>query len=356
MGDGHVGLPRSLRAAWGGFVLDPNLRSYGTQISSVGVALPDQEVRNDVLEAEFGLERGWIRSRTGIAARRKASAEDTVVSLATAAASDACARCGVDPQELDHILVATCSADDVLPPVAPRVAHALGASGAAAADVGGACAGSLVALVYADALVATGAARRVMIVGSEILSRLTARSDARTAVLFGDGAGALLVERSEEGAKLGPFRLYSDGSRPELLWAGHDDRSIHMRGLEVYKRAVEEMTMAARRAMTEVGATGEDIDLVLAHQANQRILDAVGARLGLEPSKMYSNISRYGNTSAASIPIALRDACDEGLLRPGGSVLLVTFGAGFVWGAGMIDRSTLGASLFSKRSVVHAGC
>lgn len=307
----------------------------GTRIAGLGVALPEREVTSTELEARLGLAAGWIAERTGIVARRFAAPDDTVVSLAVEAGRAACRSADLVPSDLDVILVATCTPDRMLPTAAPQVAHGLGVT-AAAADVGAACAGSMWALAHADALIASGTARRVLIVGSEVLSRWTTRADPRTAVLFGDGAGAMVIEATETPERIGPFAIRSDGAEPELLQAPFETLTIEMRGLEVYRRAVEEMCDSAVRAVKDADLKLSDIDLVVAHQANARILSAIGERLGLPEEQMYSNIARYGNTSAASIPLALHDAVLEGRLAAGDRLLLVTFGAGFVWGAGLV--------------------
>lgn len=312
----------------------------GTRIGGLGVALPQTEVTSAELESRLGFPSGWIAERTGITARRFASPDDTVVSLSIEAGLRACESADLVPGDLDAVLVATCTPDQMLPAAAPQVAHALGTS-AAAVDVGAACAGSMWGLVHADALIASGSARRVLVIGAEILSRWTTHSDPRTTILFGDGAGAMVVEAMDGPERIGPFAMRSDGGEPDLLHAPFESLTIEMRGLEVYRRAVEEMSDSALRTIKDAGLALSEIDLVVAHQANARILSAVGERLGLREEQTYSNIARYGNTSAASIPLALFDAAREGRLSAGDRVLLVTFGAGFVWGAGLLTWSSV---------------
>lgn len=322
----------------------------GTRIAGLGAALPHEVITSDEMERRFGLAPGWIAERTGIVARRVAASEDTVVSLAMEAGRKACDSAGVEPGDLDALLVATCSPDMMLPPMAPQVASGLGIS-VAAVDIGAACAGSMWGLAHADALIASGSARRVLVVGSEILSRWTADSDPRTAILFGDGAGAMVVEGHDGPERIGPFAMRSDGAEPDLLDSSLETLTIRMHGLEVYRRAVEEMSGSAERAVEHAGLTLDDVDLVVAHQANARILDAIAERLGIPADRMYSNIAMYGNTSAASVPLALHDAVLEGRLTPGDRVLLVSFGAGFVWGAGLLTWSPVEVTS-SDRAVV----
>lgn len=308
----------------------------GVQIAGWGSALPEREVRSDDLERSLGLPEGWIEGRTGIASRRVASGEETTTELAARAARAACAHADVEPRDVDVVLVATCTPDRLLPPTAPVVATRIGAVRAGAVDLGAACTGFLWALAQADGLIANRTARRVLVVGAETMSRITEASDARTAVLFGDGAGALLLESDEHGAGLGPFEFGSDGSDEEIIWAPLDDLTVRMRGREVYRRAVAEMAEGAQRALKNSGLGLDDVDLFIAHQANGRILDAVTERLGLTGAQVFSNIDRLGNTSAASIPLALADAAALGRLQDGDRVLLAAFGAGLSWGAGFL--------------------
>ena len=302
----------------------------GTQIASVGAAVPDQVLDNAQLASDFGVSEDWIVERCGIQTRRIASAEETVVSLGALAAFRALTAAGVSAADVDLLICATISAERRFPAAACEIASLLDCD-APAYDVNAGCSGFLFGLAQGAAAISAGSAARVLVVGSDVLSRFIDPQDAGTAILFGDGAGAALLEVSDVDA-LGPFVLRSDGSRSELLY--QDERGlISMRGREVYRWAVEGMTSAVTDLLDSYGPAAADVDLVVAHQANQRIIDAVGERLGLRPEQVYSNIARYGNTSAGSIPLALVDAVEEGRLRVGDSVVLTAFGAGFCWGA-----------------------
>lgn len=307
----------------------------GSTITGVGIALPETELTNAELAPRLGLPEGWIESRTGIHSRRIASADDTAASLGTSAAIQALANAEAPPEDVDVIICATVTPQWRIPATACLIQAAVG-SQAAAFDLNAGCSGFVYALAQADSLIRVGMASRVVVVGSEVLSRITDYDDPKTAVLFGDGAGAVVVEQSEGTESLGPFRLFSDGHRPELLYVPADTGLIHMEGREVYRAAVDAMARSVTELLRAAGAEASDIDLLVAHQANQRILDAVAARVGLDGSVAFSNIARYGNTSAASIPIALFEARLQGRLSKGDRVVLTAFGAGFTWGAGLV--------------------
>jgi 3-oxoacyl-[acyl-carrier-protein] synthase-3 len=307
----------------------------GAAITGCGAALPEKTLHNADLARRLDVSEEWIFERTGITSRHIASEGETTSSLATSAAMQALERASVGADELDTIIVATCTPDFQLPATAPLVQAALGA-GAGAFDVGAGCSGFLYALVQANALIESRAARKVLVCGADVLSRITNYSDARSCVLFGDGAGAVVVEAIEGASRLGPFRLHSDGSRPELLYIPPDDKYMHMEGREVYRRAVEGMTASVREVLEDAHLGVDDVDLLVAHQANARILEAVAQRLGLRPEQSVMNIALLGNTSAASIPLALAEASERGRLDDDDLVLLAAFGAGFVWGAGVV--------------------
>lgn len=307
----------------------------GTAITGVGIALPDAELTNAELAARLNLPAGWIESRTGISSRRIASPDDTATSLGARASLHALADAGMSPADVDLVICATITPQWRFPATACLIQAALGTR-AAAFDLNAGCSGFLFALAQADATVRAGVAERVLVVGSEVMTRITDFDDPQTAILFGDGAGAVVVEEAEEAASLGPFRLFSDGSRPEILYLPDEAGFIHMEGREVYRAAVEAMSRSVVELMATAGKSCGDIDLLIAHQANQRILDAVAARVGLDASVAFSNIARYGNTSAASIPIALFEARAQGLLKTGDRLVLTAFGAGLTWGAGLV--------------------
>ena len=304
-------------------------------ITGLGVALPEAALSNEDLAPRLGLSEEWIQSRTGIESRRIASSEETAASLGARAAVNALSDAGASPADVDMIICATVTPQWVLPATACAIQAEIGSDGAAF-DLNAGCSGFIYALAQADALIRAGAAKRVVVIGSEVMSRITDYDDPKTAILFGDGAGAVVVEGSEGSAALGPFRLFSDGTRPKLLYVPSDTRLIRMEGREVYRAAVNAMARSVTDLLAAMGMAPSDVDLLVAHQANQRILDAVVARAGLDESRAYSNIARYGNTSSASIPIALFEARLEGRLREGDSVVLTAFGAGFTWGAGLV--------------------
>lgn len=307
----------------------------GAAIAGVGAAVPRRAVTSAELEERLSLEAGWIETRTGIRSRHFAGEGDSALTLAASAAGEALAQAGVQPQDVDYVIVATVTPDLRLPATASLLAHSLGCD-AAAFDLNASCSGFLLGLAQADALVTTGAACTVLVAGVDLMSRIVDLSDPKTGILFGDGAGAAVVTASSR-RRLGPFHFHSDGSRPDLLAASRDGGKVEMSGREVYRRAVQEMTASLTEIARAAGVSLDDADLVVAHQANGRIVEAVGERLGLPAHKLFSNVASYGNTSAASIPIALADAHAQGLLDQGSLVALTAFGAGFVWGAGMVQ-------------------
>lgn len=276
----------------------------------------------------------WIHERTGIRSRHVVAAGETTSSLAAVAAQQAIARAGVDPGDIDMVIVATSTPDFQLPATASLVQHAIGCSRAGAFDVNAACAGFLYALAQADALIANGRCSTVVVCGADVLSPITDYSDPRSCILFGDGAGAVIVQQ-HEGSSLGPFVFGSKGGSAGDLHVHPEERLIRMNGREVYRRAVDAMADVLIETLEVAGSRLEDVDLIVAHQANARILEAVAHRLGVDESKVAVHIEAVGNTSAASIPLALADAADRGRLHPGARVALAAFGAGFTWGGAL---------------------
>jgi 3-oxoacyl-[acyl-carrier-protein] synthase III len=305
-------------------------------IASVAAALPEMVVDNEAIAAPLGLDSEWITTRTGVRERRRAAEGETLVELAAGAGERALALASLEPKDLDLVLVATATPDDVLPNAAPLVADRLGAAGAASIDVGAACTGFVSALSLAAAQVESGRARTAAVIGAELLSRVLDYSDRRTAGLFGDGAGAAILTAGGPGA-LGKIALRSDGSRPGLITVSHEERKLRMDGRATFRAAVAELSAVAEEVVADAGLALDEIDLFVFHQANTRIIAAVGERLGLPSERVIDCIDRYGNTSAASIPIALAHAGSEGRLEPGSRVLVAAFGAGLTWGAGMIE-------------------
>jgi 3-oxoacyl-[acyl-carrier-protein] synthase-3 len=311
----------------------------GSRISGLGVALPSSELTNTELAQRLNRSEAWIEERTGIVSRRIASETDTVSDLGASASRRALADARVAVADVTSIICATITPQWAFPSTGCLIQHALGAT-APAFDLNAGCSGFLFGLAQADAMVRSGSAERVLVVGTEVLSRIVDRDDVGTSILFGDGAGAAVVEGAQDGAEMGPFRLFSDGSRPELLFLPHETGLIHMQGREVYRAAVEAMAGSIADVLSRCGFAVSEVDLVVAHQANQRILDGVAQRLGLEAERVFSNIRFRGNTSAASIPLALFDAKEQGRLNDGDLVVIAAFGAGFAWGAGVVRWGT----------------
>lgn len=316
-------------------------------ILGVGRFVPESILTNRDLEKMVDTSDEWITTRTGIRERRIAPPGIATSDMAVSAAMAAMDMAGVGPEELDLIITATVTPDMIFPSTACLVQAALGAWRAAAFDLSAGCSGFIYALSVASQYVATGAARRVLVIGAETLSRITDYEDRNTCVLFGDGAGAAVIGPKDGDAGILAFDLGADGAGADLLClpAGGSkrpvsaetlaDRShyIKMEGKQVFRfatRVVEESTMAVlKRAGADVG----DIDLFVPHQANIRIIDHAVEKLGIPREKVFVNLDRYGNTSAASIPIALSEAAEQGRLGPGDLVVMVGFGAGLTWGS-----------------------
>jgi 3-oxoacyl-[acyl-carrier-protein] synthase-3 len=306
----------------------------GATVTAVGSALPAGVVSSAAIAARLGVTERWIESRTGVLERRSASADERLSDLATRAGRDALERAGIDAAAIDLVVVATCTADEAVPAAAPLVAGVLGATRAGAFDVNAACTGFLAALDLACAQVESGRVANALVIGADIMSRLVNPTDRRTAALFGDGAGAVLVEASPGATCVGPTVLRSDASgAPHIRSDGHARETLQMDGHETFKAAVARLSEVTLEALAAAEQDLADTDLFVYHQANGRILSAVGEKLGLPPEKVVNAIGSLGNTSAASIPLALAAAERDGRLTPGARVLLAAFGAGFTWGA-----------------------
>jgi 3-oxoacyl-[acyl-carrier-protein] synthase-3 len=306
-------------------------------IFGLGTASPTHVVTNQDLEGRLDTTDEWIVRRTGIRERRHLQGAETLTDLATTACALALADAGRDASEVDQIIVSTITPDRLTPGIAPGVARDLGAHRASAVDVNAACAGFLYALDQAAALVESGRAGVVLVCGAEALSRITDHADRGTAVLFGDGAGAVLVAGGDLDIGVGGFVLGADGDQGDLLYAERDAPKLRMHGAEVYRHAVRRMTEAMRIALERAGLGVDDLDLFVAHQANARIIETAAHELGLPGEKVVCNVDAMANTSSASIPLALAQAERDGRLRPGSTVGLAAFGAGFVWGAGIVS-------------------
>lgn len=322
---------------------------YYSAITGWGMYVPERVLTNADLEKLVDTSDEWITSRSGIKERRIAAPHETASTLSINAARQALARAGIEGKDLDLIIIGTVSYDYQFPSTANLVQHALGAQ-CGAFDMQAACTGFLYALSVAHQFIATGAARHVLVVGVEVLSRVMDYTDRTTCVLFGDGAGAVVLSRSEEPGGLLGFTLGSEGSRPELLWipvggsAKRIDEEdlrerrpyVKMQGAEVFKFATRIMGTAMEEALAKAGMTAEEMDLFIPHQANLRIIEVASKRLGLPPEKVFVNIEKYGNTSAAAVPIALCEAIEQGRVFPGAHLGMVAFGAGLTWAAAVV--------------------
>jgi 3-oxoacyl-[acyl-carrier-protein] synthase-3 len=313
----------------------PALRRAG--IAGLGIALPDKIVPSDAIAERIGVPSGWLERRTGIHSRRHAAPDARLTELAADAGRAALADAEIDPALIDLVLVATVAADELTPNAAPQVAYELGATGAGAMDIGAACTGFISALTVGSGLIESGRAQRVLVIGAEIMSRYLDPTDRSTAGLFGDGAGAVVLVPSESESLVGQTVLGSDGSAASYIIAPRDTAVVRMDGHETFKRAVTTLAANARETVAANGLELDDIALFVLHQANGRILSAVGEALGVGSERMLDAIAEIGNTSAASIPLALAEARERGLLRDGDRVLLGAVGAGFTWGATIVE-------------------
>ncbi len=318
-------------------------------IAGTGHAVPQQIVTNSDLAA-MGIQTDdqWIIERTGIKQRHVAKHGESVKSLSADAARQAMAKAGVQPDEIDVIILGTASPDRLLPATAVDIQAELGCSKAAAFDLAAACSGWLYGTIVGESMIKSGAAETVLVIGAEKLSAIVDWTDRNTCILFADGAGATVMKRNtgDEKGILSTF-MRSDGALAELLWrpAGGGDEAvsfeepashrqyIQMAGREVFKHAVRAMAESTDRALERAGLTAADIDLLIPHQANIRIIEATAKHAGIDMDRVFVNVDRFGNTSAASIPIALNDAMQQGRVKEGMTVLFAAFGAGFTWGS-----------------------
>jgi 3-oxoacyl-[acyl-carrier-protein] synthase-3 len=321
-------------------------------VIATGRGIPERVMTNHDF-ASIGVETSheWIFERSGIVERHLASDTETTASMAATAARQAMEKAGVHAGQLDAIVLSTATPDRLLPSTAVDLQAELGASRAAAFDIGAACSGWLYGMTVAEGLIATGAAETILVAGSEKMSAIVDWKDRATCVLFGDGAGAVILQRARTGKGILSTFMRSDGQLAELLYRpgggakipmsaqvleerGH---FVKMAGREVFKAAVRSMSEAADRALDSARLTGADIDLLIPHQANIRIIEATAKHSNISMDKVYVNVDRYGNTSSASIPIAMDEAVERGIIKEGSTVMLVAFGAGFTW-ASMIIR------------------
>ncbi len=318
-----------------------------SRLSGWGHYVPSQVLTNDDISLIVDTNDEWVRERTGIRERRIAESHETSLTMAKAASERALSVAGIDASDLDLILVATSTPDYLLPPVSSQLQHELGTKKTAAFEVRAGCTGFVYSLATAHQFISAGTYRRVLVVGVELISRAVDWQDRRTCVLFGDGAGAVVLEASERPTGVLDFVLGSDGSGAEaLMMPGGGSKQpfdaqvlaergqfIRMNGNAVLRFAMRKLGPALLEAVEKSGLRIADVDLIIPHQANLRILELIARQNDIPWEKMYVNIERYGNTSAASIPIALSEAVEEGRLQEGNHVAMVTYGAGFTWAA-----------------------
>jgi 3-oxoacyl-[acyl-carrier-protein] synthase-3 len=312
-------------------------------ISGMGKALPEKRLTNAELEKMVDTNDEWITKRVGIKERRIAAEGEWSSTLGLRAARQALERAKVAPEQLDFIIVSTVTPDTVYPSDACLIQRDLGAVNAGVFDLSAACSGFLYASGMASALIRSGMAERVLVVSAEVLSSTVDWTDRNTCILFGDGAGAAVYTASDKpGAGIQAIKLGGDGKNSELIQLPNSGcrhfpdvsgRFIRMQGNETFKLAVRNMEACAKNVLQQLNLTVADLALLIPHQANTRIIDAVADRLGVPPEKVFKNIDRYGNTSSASIPIALCEAVEQGRVHPGDLLILDAFGAGLTWGA-----------------------
>ncbi len=304
---------------------------WGLKITGIGAALPDKVLTNDDLTAWMDTTDDWIRERTGIGERRIGGSTS---GLATEAAQRALSDAGIDPSEIEQVILATTSPDHICPGTAPAVARELGLS-CGAFDLQAACSGWVYSLIMANGLLIQGM-DKILVIGAESLDRITDYHDRGTGILFGNGAGAAVVQRDDSGqGQLLGWDLGSNGNYVHILYADHGD-VLKMDGKEVFRQAVSVIQKTCKATMEQAGVTADDIDLVIPHQANIRIVESAWKKLGFDMDKTAMVLEKTGNTSAASIPLALDDAFRQGRVNPGDLVLFCGFGAGMTWASALV--------------------
>ncbi|MFC1998619.1 beta-ketoacyl-ACP synthase III [Chloroflexota bacterium] len=317
------------------------------RVTGWGKYLPENVVTNKDLEEKVNTSDLWIQARTGIRERRIAADDETASGMAVKASQNALSVAGLKPEQIDLVIVATVTPEMIFPSCASLVQHAIGAKNAAAFDLNAACTGFVYAIATASQFIGTGTYKKILVVGSEVYSRILDWGDRGTCVLFGDGAGAVVLETGSKPPGFLSFVLGSNGARPELLnlpgLCGNPNNTnsgshyLSMNGSEIYKFAVRTMTNASKQVISDAGLTINDIKLLVPHQANKRIIQAVAKKLGVQDDKVFMNVEKYGNTSAASVPIALCEAAEEGGLDANDYIVFVGFGAGLSWGATVLQ-------------------
>ena len=330
-------------------------RTNGTPISITGLGchVPERILDNAELSTIVDTNDAWIVERTGIRERRIAAEDEALTDICLPAARRALEMAGADPASIDLLIVATVTPDMAFPSSSALIADALGMPQAAAYDLSAGCTGFVYAIAQAHAMLSAGLAKRALVVGGDVLSTILDWTDRSTLVLFGDGAGAVVMEPVGQGGFLG-FELGADGGGGANLWLpgsgsrkfAEPEKFVKMNGREVFKFATRVMVSSAEAILAECGRTVEDIDVYVPHQANVRIIDHAAKKLGIPQEKTVVNVEKYGNTSSGSIPLALADAADDGRLEPGKLVLLTGMGAGLTWGSALIEwtHPTTGAA------------
>jgi 3-oxoacyl-[acyl-carrier-protein] synthase-3 len=319
-------------------------------ITGLGTNVPDRVMTNDDLAKIVDTSDEWIRERTGIRERRFARQDEALTDVALPAARDALEDAGVAPADVDLLICATVTPDMMFPTASALLADTLGMPKAAAYDLLAGCTGFVYAIAQAYAMLASGLSQRALVVGGDVLSKILDWEDRSTLVLFGDGAGAVVMERVEKGGFIG-FELGADGGGGEHLWyPGSGSRHfedpnafVKMNGREVFKFATRIMVYSAQQILAHCGKTVDDIDVYIPHQANKRIIDYAADKLGVPLEKTVVNVDRYGNTSSGSIPLALEDAREEGRLRDGALILMTGMGAGLTWGSALLEWTNGGS-------------
>ncbi len=321
----------------------------GSRLVGSGSALPTRIVTNAELAEQIDTSDEWIVERTGIRQRHIAGEDETTATLATQAARRALADAGLSPADIDLIVLATATPDNTFPATATKVQHALGCNGGVAFDVAAVCSGFLYALTTADSLLKTGTARRALVIGAETFSRILDWEDRTTCVLFGDGAGAVVLEAASVSGEADvsntgvlASRLHADGAQHDLLYVdggpsttktvGH----LRMKGREVFRHAVVNLSSVLNEVIEDAGVSVEDIDWIVPHQANARILDATARKLGIPAEKVIVTVDKHANTSAASVPLAFDTARRDGRIKQGDLVMFEAMGGGFTWGASLV--------------------
>ena len=315
-------------------------------LAGIGGYLPPRIVTNDELARTLDTSDAWIRERTGIGERRIVGEGESCASMATAAGQQALERAGVGPGEVDAVILATATPDQAFPSTAVRVQAALGVTGGFGFDVSAACSGFVYALSIADCMIRSGQVAGVLVIGSEVYSRIVDWTDRGTCVLFGDGAGAVYVRAAQaadpEGRGILSTHLHAEGRHGDLLYidgaVGRPDRPGHlkMNGREIFRHAVGKLAAAVDEALEANGLGHDDVDWLVPHQANRRIIDAMGKKLGLPAERVVVTVDRHANTSAASIPLALAEAYADGRIKPGELVLMEALGGGLTWGSALV--------------------